>query len=723
MAIQYYMRAYNTSTLQYVDWVVNDQPDTTGVYAPGGNTHLTNITVNRTVQSKVNNFLKPIIEPTYITNVSYNNPQDGYLFHLNSYDWLNPVASDGPITIPAVGQPIGISVVRGASISPGVPTPANYASLFWEEGTQEWNFAFINSNGSIGAPLAVSMGPSIIDGYSLIDGYLVIIPAPNTPYANSGAIRLSNSESIVTRNAANTADVITLSTDGYNNVILGNTNQNVIIGGSAANTLLPLVASSNTTTIAGNLIVLGNTTTVESTTVDIVGRVIHANYSTTTPLSPPTMISGYSIHRGGQFYNDGYFQNDGAALIWIEGTQVITGSDGYWLTATITQDIDTVTQASLPNIVKMMTGGVYVASTAQPGLTTLPTVGGLRTQNNTTAVSARKSSLVSDLLLLSTSTDTIVHGDSSNTGQIFNISTGSSYTFEINGVPTYTITPNSSGTTTLQAAPTVTSVLYNQGDITTNSGFGAVTTLQAQNATGTSSFGGALILTSGTGTSGAGNVNINTGGITKVSINPTFITFNDTNTALTITPVSTGTTQITYYSTVTAAQINQAPTSLSSITGASFTIAAQSVLGTYGIGGSLFLNSGLGTLVDGYVHLQVDGIDVAAVEPADTLGHSKFVFFQGRRRHITQITNTYNITPSDDLIAIVGLSAPFTIFLPTFPFLGDAYEIKDTTGNAGTSNVTVNGNGTNIDGSSSFALAQPYAAATFTFTGTTWSVT
>src|SRR5208283_86867 len=101
MAIQYYMRAYNTSTLQYVDWVVNDTPDTTGVYAPGGNTHLINIVINRSVQSKVQNFLKPVVEPTYITNVSYNNPQDGYLFHLNSYDWLNPVISTGPITIPS----------------------------------------------------------------------------------------------------------------------------------------------------------------------------------------------------------------------------------------------------------------------------------------------------------------------------------------------------------------------------------------------------------------------------------------------------------------------------------------------------------------------------------------------------------------------------------------------------------------------------------------------
>jgi hypothetical protein len=161
--------------------------------------------------------------------------------------------------------------------------------------------------------------------------------------------------------------------------------------------------------------------------------------------------------------------------------------------------------------------------------------------------------------------------------------------------------------------------------------------------------------------------------------------------------------------------INQAPTNAS--VGANFSIAAQNAFGANGLGGNLILSSGFGSLIDGYVDLQVGGVTVAAAEP------NKFTFFQGRRRHVTQITGTYNVALSDDLIAITTLSAPFTVFLPTFPFLGDSYEIKDTTGNAGTSNVTVNGNGSNIDGAATYLLNQAYAAVTFTYTGTTWSIT
>jgi hypothetical protein len=50
MPIQYYMRAYKiTPTEGYVDWVVNDQPDTTGSYSGYAPGELTNIIVNRIV--------------------------------------------------------------------------------------------------------------------------------------------------------------------------------------------------------------------------------------------------------------------------------------------------------------------------------------------------------------------------------------------------------------------------------------------------------------------------------------------------------------------------------------------------------------------------------------------------------------------------------------------------------------------------------------------------
>src|ERR1035441_535077 len=114
MAIQYYMRAYNTSTLHYVDWVVDNQPDNAGIYAPGGSAHLVHIIVNRIVTSKVDNFLNPSAVPSFISP-NYTNPVDPYFLHLNSYDWLHPTIPNLPTAFPPPTQPIGLAVVRGSS--------------------------------------------------------------------------------------------------------------------------------------------------------------------------------------------------------------------------------------------------------------------------------------------------------------------------------------------------------------------------------------------------------------------------------------------------------------------------------------------------------------------------------------------------------------------------------------------------------------------------------
>jgi hypothetical protein len=74
------MRAYNTALSSYVDWIVNDQPDTTGLYSGYSVSDLANITINRTVQSKIDNKL---------TTYDPMDQKDGYFIHLNSYKYLN----------------------------------------------------------------------------------------------------------------------------------------------------------------------------------------------------------------------------------------------------------------------------------------------------------------------------------------------------------------------------------------------------------------------------------------------------------------------------------------------------------------------------------------------------------------------------------------------------------------------------------------------------------
>jgi hypothetical protein len=74
-------------------------------------------------------------------------------------------------------------------------------------------------------------------------------------------------------------------------------------------------------------------------------------------------------------------------------------------------------------------------------------------------------------------------------------------------------------------ASTATTPKVSQADVATNSATGATLTVQAQNATGTTATGGNLVLTSGTGTSVAGNVILQTGGTARLTLSPTTATW------------------------------------------------------------------------------------------------------------------------------------------------------------------------------------------------------
>ena len=52
----------------------------------------------------------------------------------------------------------------------------------------------------------------------------------------------------------------------------------------------------------------------------------------------------------------------------------------------------------------------------------------------------------------------------------------------------------------------------------------------------------------------------------------------------------------------------------------------------------------------------------------------------------------------------------------------EANQIKDSTGQAATFNVTVAGNGHNIDGGATFVMNIAYGAITVAFTGVVWSI-
>lgn len=264
---------------------------------------------------------------------------------------------------------------------------------------------------------------------------------------------------------------------------------------------------------------------------------------------------------------------------------------------------------------------------------------------------------------------------------------------------------------TIQWVSTVTSPVLNQ--VTTGGASGQALTVQAQNAATT---GGNLVLTSGTGTT-AGNVQLQTGAVDRLVVHPTFTEFRDTAEALRVTPVSAGTTTVQFASTVTAVSIRQADLTTNSGTGAATTVQAQNETGTTSVGGALNLTSGTGTSTNGAVNLQVGGTTTAS------LVTNKFVLNKGWRRNVVSVTAGLTIPDGYDYIAITSLTAPMTLTLPATPTTGDSFTIKDAVGNAATNNVTISGNGNNIDGASTAILSQNFSALVLTYTGTQWSIT
>jgi len=96
-----------------------------------------------------------------------------------------------------------------------------------------------------------------------------------------------------------------------------------------------------------------------------------------------------------------------------------------------------------------------------------------------------------------------------------------------------------------------------------------------------------------------------------------------------------------------------------------------------------------------------------------------------------------SVVPISPLVALTGTTilksqnyipinnttgAPFSINLPLAPVSGENHTVKDWLGNAATYAITVNGNGYNIDESSSYSMNFNYQAENFMFAFGKWGV-
>lgn len=181
-------------------------------------------------------------------------------------------------------------------------------------------------------------------------------------------------------------------------------------------------------------------------------------------------------------------------------------------------------------------------------------------------------------------------------------------------------------------------------------------------------------------------------------------------------PIAITPAALQWLNTTTTPSLKQADNTTNSATATSMTVQAQNATGTSATGGDLVLTSGTGTSVAGNVTVQAGGTTIVQATP------SKFITSKGVRKSLTTVTGTYSVLATDENLIVTTNAAPFTITLPGSPSAGDFYLVKDGVGNSATNNITVSGNGNNIDGSSNYSLNINYGAIGLMYNGTQWNV-
>lgn len=118
----------------------------------------------------------------------------------------------------------------------------------------------------------------------------------------------------------------------------------------------------------------------------------------------------------------------------------------------------------------------------------------------------------------------------------------------------------------------------------------------------------------------------------------------------------------------------------------------------------------------------IDGTTVGATVPA-TGAFTSITNTGSIIVHTTTITGNYTVLSTDHVILVNNNpGAALTVTLPASPTTNMFVRIKDFYGNAATYNITIAGNGKNIDGASTQTIKVNYASADLVYSGTSWAV-
>lgn len=118
----------------------------------------------------------------------------------------------------------------------------------------------------------------------------------------------------------------------------------------------------------------------------------------------------------------------------------------------------------------------------------------------------------------------------------------------------------------------------------------------------------------------------------------------------------------------------------------------------------------------------VPSLNVWQTQWISTINDSPIPANTSRQTNIITANYTINSYAAHDYVILCNAIIPITVNLPASPNVGDTYYVKDKSGNALANNVTVNGNGKNIDGNTHYTLNRNYESASFIFDGVNWNL-
>lgn len=203
------------------------------------------------------------------------------------------------------------------------------------------------------------------------------------------------------------------------------------------------------------------------------------------------------------------------------------------------------------------------------------------------------------------------------------------------------------------------------------------------------------------------------GDISGTSSSPTVISLTGSAGSLNI--ASTAANFVWDVSTVSPT-IKQNDNISASATATNMTLSAQNATGATSNGGNLYLSSGSGTSNNGYVEIQSGGNNIIRCLS------NKIISNVGKRIKTNIKTSNYLIDGSDDMIIVGALSSPITLTLPASASEGDVYFVKDQSGSASTYNIIIDGNGSNIDGFSTYTINANYQSIGLIFSNSSWGI-